>query len=72
MSVNRVAVIGAGTMGAGIAQVCAQAGCEVILNDAKPPVLEKALGTIRWSVGKLVQKRSIVGRPGLNNESDPN
>lgn len=60
MSVNRVAVIGAGTMGAGIAQVCAQAGCEVILSDASPPALEKALETIRWSVGKLVQKGALT------------
>ena len=63
MSVNRVAVIGAGTMGAGIAQVCAQAGCEVILNDADPSALEKALETMGWSVGKLAQKGVLSENP---------
>jgi 3-hydroxybutyryl-CoA dehydrogenase len=81
VSVNRVAVIGAGTMGSGIAQVCAQAGCEVILNDAEPLTLEKAIETIRWSVGKLAQKGklsedpdSIMNRikiaPGLSSVAD--
>ena len=63
MRINRVMVIGAGTMGAGIAQVCAQARCEVSLNDADPSVLEKALKTIRWSVGKLAQKGILSENP---------
>ena len=41
MAIERVAVIGAGTMGAGIAQVCAQAGWTTALYDAFPEGLER-------------------------------
>ena len=43
MTIERVAVIGAGTMGAGIAQVCAQAGWKTNLYDAFPEGLELSL-----------------------------
>ena len=46
MGINRVAVIGAGTMGAGIAQVCAQAGWQTNLFDAFPEGLERGMKTI--------------------------
>ena len=46
MRINSVAVIGAGTMGAGIAQVCAQAGWKTNLYDAFPEGLEKGMNTI--------------------------
>ena len=53
MTINRVAVIGAGTMGAGIAQVCAQAGWQTTLFDAYPESLEKGLQRIDafWTKG---------------------
>jgi len=53
MGINSVAVIGAGTMGAGIAQVCAQAGWHTNLYDAFPEGLERGMNTINefWDNG---------------------
>jgi 3-hydroxybutyryl-CoA dehydrogenase len=54
--IKRVGVIGAGTMGNGIAQVFAQSGFSVRLCDAAPPALDRARGTIEKSLGKFVEK----------------
>uniref|UniRef100_A0A7V3UZ96 3-hydroxybutyryl-CoA dehydrogenase n=1 Tax=candidate division WOR-3 bacterium TaxID=2052148 RepID=A0A7V3UZ96_UNCW3 len=54
-----VGVIGAGTMGAGIAQVFAQSGYEVILVDVEQRFIERGLATINKSLGKLVEKGKI-------------
>ena len=53
MAIERVAVIGAGTMGAGIAQVCAQAGWKTALFDAFPDGLERGMKRIDafWDKG---------------------
>ena len=53
MGINSVAVIGAGTMGAGIAQVCAQAGWKTNLCDAFPEGLERGMKAIDafWDKG---------------------
>jgi len=59
MVVRSLAIIGAGTMGAGIAQVAAEAGYEVRLGDVGEDFLEKALGTIRKFVGRKVEKGEI-------------
>jgi 3-hydroxybutyryl-CoA dehydrogenase len=59
MMVSKVVVIGSGTMGSGIAQVCAQAGIQVGLNDTDPELLEKSLRNIAWSVGKLAEKGKL-------------
>ena len=56
MEIKKVMIIGAGLMGSGIGQVCAQAGIEVFLNDASADAMEKALESIRWSVGKFIEK----------------
>ncbi len=53
---QQVAVIGAGLMGAGIAQVAAAAGYDVILRDVTPVALERGLGSIRGSYAKFVEK----------------
>lgn len=53
---ERVLVIGAGFMGAGIAQVCAQAGYDVHLNDVSREHLDNAVKSITWSVNKLASK----------------
>jgi len=53
VTIRRVAVIGAGTMGSGIAQVCAQTGWETLLFDAFPESLEKGMKSIEdfWRSG---------------------
>ena len=45
--IGRVAIIGAGTMGGGIAMACANAGLDVTLSDAKPEALERGLAAVR-------------------------
>jgi 3-hydroxyacyl-CoA dehydrogenase len=57
-----ILVIGAGFMGSGIAQVCAQAGYTVHLMDIKREALNKALSEIHWSVEKLYTK-GIIREP---------
>jgi 3-hydroxybutyryl-CoA dehydrogenase len=57
--IKTVGVIGAGTMGNGIAQVFAQSGFDVRLHDASPPALEKAAATIEKSLGKFVEKGKL-------------
>jgi len=57
----KVLVVGAGTMGHGIAEVCALAGNEVILCDINENILKNALSRIEWSVRKLEQKGRIKG-----------
>ena len=49
--IKRVGVIGAGTMGNGIAQVFAQSGFEVLLWDAIPAAVDRAKTTIEKSLG---------------------
>jgi 3-hydroxybutyryl-CoA dehydrogenase len=57
----KVTVIGAGTMGNGIAQVFAQSGHEVTLRDLSDEILQRARGTIEKSLGKLVEKGKLAG-----------
>ena len=54
--IEKIAVIGAGRMGHGIAQVAAMAGYAVNLVDVDLGALERALNRIRWSLGKLADK----------------
>ena len=53
---QQVAIIGAGLMGGGIAQVAAVAGYDVVLRDVTPEALARGLGTIRTSYAKFVEK----------------
>ena len=59
MRIKKVCVIGSGTMGNGIAQVCTQAGLSVSLCDISQQMLDKALKSIRSSVTKLAEKGVI-------------
>ena len=56
MMIERMAVVGAGQMGSGIAQVAAQAGIEVLLADAAPELAKKGAERIGASLAKLVEK----------------
>jgi 3-hydroxybutyryl-CoA dehydrogenase len=56
MEIQTIGVVGAGAMGAGIAQVCAQAGYSVIMNDREDAFVQRGLGTIEKSLGKLTEK----------------
>jgi len=59
MDINKVFVVGAGTMGNGIAQVCAQTGISVVMSDMSQDLLDKALKNITWSVSKFSEKGKI-------------
>lgn len=56
MSIQNVMVIGAGQMGSGIAQVCAQAGLNVKLNDMKQEAYDRGIGTITKNLSRNVEK----------------
>jgi 3-hydroxybutyryl-CoA dehydrogenase len=59
-NVRRIGVVGAGTMGNGIAQVFAQAGFDVRLVDAAPGAVDRARTTIEKSLAKLVEKSRLT------------
>ncbi len=59
MQIRKVAVLGAGQMGSGIAQVAAQAGIEVALVDAVPGAVERGLGNIAKLLERAVQKSKL-------------
>lgn len=56
MNVERIAVLGAGTMGHGIAQVAAMAGFRVAMLDVSNEALNRAVEQIAWSLDRLVEK----------------
>ncbi len=59
MAINKIMVIGAGQMGGGIAQVAAEAGLEVVLNDINQEFIEKRLAFIGKLLDKSVAKQKI-------------
>jgi 3-hydroxybutyryl-CoA dehydrogenase len=70
LSIKTIGVIGAGTMGNGIAQVAARSGLEVIMRDVKEEFLQRGMGAINKSLQRDVdkerlkeqEKRAIIGR----------
>jgi len=56
MKIQKVLVIGAGQMGSGIAQVCAQAGFDVKLNDMKEEFFQRGLSSITKNLSRNVEK----------------
>src|SRR5690625_574358 len=62
MEIKKVMVIGAGQMGSGIAQVCAQGGFEVLLNDLNEQALEKGLNNIDKLLTRAVDKERITAK----------
>lgn len=59
MSINKIMVIGAGQMGGGIAQVAAQAGLQVVLNDIDAGLINKRVAFIDKTLSRNVEKGRI-------------
>jgi len=59
MAIQRVAVVGCGLMGSGIAQVCAAAGYETVVREVAPELVEKGLKGIEKNLARLVEKGTI-------------
>ena len=57
--INTIAVLGAGNMGHGIAEVAALAGYDVNLRDIKEEFVQNGYDQIEWSLGKLAEKEQI-------------
>lgn len=61
MKIKTVGVVGAGTMGNGIAQVCAAAGFDVVMMDVSEEILRRAVDTVAGSLDRLVKKEKLTG-----------
>ncbi len=66
MVIEKVAVLGAGQMGAGIAQVSACAGYEVVMIDISQEYVDRGMDTISSSLGKLVSKGRMSEEESAN------
>ena len=60
MAIQTVGVVGAGTMGNGIAQACAVAGINVVMVDISEAAVQKGLATITSSLDRLIKKEKIT------------
>jgi len=60
MKMKKVFVVGAGFMGSGIAQVCAQSGMTVVLNDISQEAIDTGLKNITWSVSRFIEKGKLT------------
>jgi len=65
--IRKIGVIGAGTMGNGIAQVCAAAGLQVAMIDVSDAAVERGLKTIDGNLERLIKKDRLVAadKPGI-------
>ncbi|MCQ5375724.1 MAG: 3-hydroxybutyryl-CoA dehydrogenase [Methanomassiliicoccales archaeon] len=59
-NVRKIGIVGAGTMGSGIAQVAAQSGYEVILNDISDSFIQNGIAKIQKGLGKAVEKGKMT------------
>ena len=59
MDIAKIGVVGAGQMGTGIAQVCALAGIDVLLNDVTEVKTEAGIEAVRLNLGRLVERKAI-------------
>ena len=61
MEIRKVGVVGAGTMGNGIAQAFASAGYEVVMRDIKQEFVDRGMSTIKKSLERLASRNKITG-----------
>ena len=66
MNIHSVAIVGAGTMGQGIAIACATKGFDVILYDINEEVINRAIATINKSLTTSVEKGKLTGEQKIN------
>ncbi|MDA8522624.1 3-hydroxybutyryl-CoA dehydrogenase [Acidovorax sp. NCPPB 4044] len=59
MTIKTVGIIGAGTMGNGIAQACAVAGIDAVMVDISDAAVQKGLATVAGSLDRLIKKEKI-------------
>lgn len=69
MIMKKVMILGAGTMGAGIAQVVAQAGYEVVIRDIEQRFVDKGLSTIGRNLTKMVEKERLSAEKKIEIET---
>src|SRR5215831_14208159 len=62
MKIQSVCVCGAGTMGSGIAQLCAQSSFKTVLYDLDQSMVDKARAAIETNIDSLVQKGKISSK----------
>lgn len=60
MSIQTVGIVGAGTMGNGIAQACAVSGIQVVMVDISEAAVQKGLATVAGSLDRLIKKEKIT------------
>ena len=60
MSIQTVGIIGAGTMGNGIAQACAVSGVNVVMVDISQASVAKGMATVAGSLDRLIKKEKIT------------
>ena len=60
LTINTVGIVGAGTMGNGIAQTCAAAGLQVVMVDISDAAVAKGLATIAGSLDRLIKKDKLT------------
>ncbi len=59
MAIRTVGIVGAGTMGNGIAQACAVAGLDVVMVDISEAAVQKGIATVAGSLDRLIKKDKI-------------
>lgn len=64
MQIEQIAVLGSGTMGSGIAQVCAQAGYQVRVRDVDETALARGRAAIEGSLARLARAGKLTEEPG--------
>jgi 3-hydroxybutyryl-CoA dehydrogenase len=59
MNINTVGIVGAGQMGSGIAQICAAAGLNVVLNDINDAAVQRGIASISGNLDRMVSKDKL-------------